>query len=589
MIELPPALASWKPALAAFAPDLAVALAPFVDRIALAVGPLSTTSTAGAGDPDGYGGLARRGSYERLVGSEWLLAQELPDEFLRRAGAGEHLFIEIARRVPAGGRRCVALFDAGPMQLGGPRIGQLATLIALSERAERAATRFAWGILQHPDADPIEDVTEASILRLLRGRTSEMASSEHVDRWRERLALSASDDVWIVGDGSLAESAGSRIGVHESIEVGARRVSISVNRRDGRAADVILDLPAHDDCARLLRDPFTVVTATPQRAAQLGSAPSSNPVYGQDGRRIIVRLRDGGVACLPVPSSPRQTPATPTIFRPPDGEVVVAAGSHGKKLAVVTIDPTDRIVVLRSIGKMGGVGAAKRFGPLPDDIKLPVAGDELGQCIRVGRGLIGAELVLCTDGERQLFHLSAEEPVWGPHVEALALRGTRLRYIAVGGNPRRRRIWEWESDLFKPVGPSLDLVDSPAAFFGWGATHWSEIIALQEAKGWHVGYCDLKGNWRGRRLHPGAGDRVVGVTPSGVDGCLALLDEDRRQLSLVSLNTSKVLPQSSSDITHVTISDRRPELVYVTVAGELVVVHTRSGEALLRFCPEPTS
>ncbi|MCU1276808.1 MAG: hypothetical protein JWM53_354 [bacterium] len=588
MIELPAALASWKPALAAFAPDLAVALAPFVDRIALAIGSLSTTSKAGVGEPDGYGGLTRRGSYERLVGSEWLLAQELPDEFLRRAGAGEHLFVEIAARVPAGGRRCVALFDAGPMQLGGPRIGHLATLIALSQRAERAATRFAWGILQQPDADPVEDVTEASVLRLLHGRTSEIASSEHVDRWREKLALTASDDVWIVGDGSLAESRGSRIAVHESIEVGARRVSIAVKRRDGRAAEVILDLPAHDDCARLLRDPFTVITAMPRSASQLGSAPSSNPVYGQDGRRVVVRLRDGGVACMPVPSSPRQTPGTPTIFRPREGEVVVAAGSHGKKLAVVTVDPSDRVVVLRSIGKMGGVRAEKRFGPLPDDIKMPVAGAELGQCIRVGRGLIGAEFVLCTDGERQLFHLSADDPVWGPHVEALTLQDTRPRYIAAGGNPRRRRIWQWESDLFKPVGPSFDLLSSPAAFFGWGGTQWREIIALQEANGWHVGYCDPKDKWRGRQLHPSAGDRVVGVTSSGVDGCLVLLDEDRRRLSLVSFNTSKVL-QSSSDIAHVTVSDRRPELAYVTVAGELVVVHTRSGETLLRFCPEPTS
>ncbi len=150
MIALPGDLAPWRGMLGLFPAELAGDLGGMLPRLALAIGPMRAASPTRGGEPDGFAGIARRGSYERLLHTEWLLADEAPDEFARRASAGEHAFFQIARRSPARAASSVALFDAGPEQLGAPRIVQLAALIVLAERARRAGARFAWGCWESP-------------------------------------------------------------------------------------------------------------------------------------------------------------------------------------------------------------------------------------------------------------------------------------------------------------------------------------------------------------------------------------------------------------------------------------------------------
>src|SRR5262245_5641181 len=99
-MELPRSLAPWSHQLSIFPRETSLAIGPLVQRIALAIGPMISRSSSVAGDPDGFSDLARRGSYERLVASEWLLAEEAPEEFLRRAAMGEHIFLKVARREP---------------------------------------------------------------------------------------------------------------------------------------------------------------------------------------------------------------------------------------------------------------------------------------------------------------------------------------------------------------------------------------------------------------------------------------------------------------------------------------------------------
>src|SRR4051794_12554022 len=175
MTALPRTLEPWRSSLEALAPDLVGGFSPLVQRLALAIGAYPAQSRRGDGEPDGYDGLARRGLYDRLLATEWLLASELPEEFLRRATSGEHAFLQLAHQVPSGGRRSLALFDAGPAQLGTPRIAHLAALIVLAHRAERAGVAFAWGILQLPEAALIENVTESSVRALLAARSTEDA------------------------------------------------------------------------------------------------------------------------------------------------------------------------------------------------------------------------------------------------------------------------------------------------------------------------------------------------------------------------------------------------------------------------------
>ena len=51
-----------------------------VERLDLAVGPMASEEPLADGDPDGFLGLSRRGPYERLLLTEWLLSTEAPDE-----------------------------------------------------------------------------------------------------------------------------------------------------------------------------------------------------------------------------------------------------------------------------------------------------------------------------------------------------------------------------------------------------------------------------------------------------------------------------------------------------------------------------
>src|SRR5687768_8094686 len=123
MRSLPNALAPWAKQLSALPTDLAFALLPWLSRVDAAIGELGTGRAHEDGEPDGYDGVHARGPYQRLLPAHWLLAEEQPDEFMRRAVMGEHRFFRIARRMPEAERSIVALLDAGPDQLGAPRIG----------------------------------------------------------------------------------------------------------------------------------------------------------------------------------------------------------------------------------------------------------------------------------------------------------------------------------------------------------------------------------------------------------------------------------------------------------------------------------
>src|SRR5437773_2284421 len=104
MIELPAPLMPWAPYLTLVPNEQIRAFAPLVQRLDIAIGPLRVQARSGSGQPDGFDGISRRGSYERLLLSEWLLADEMPEEFARRAAMSEHAFLEIARLEPAGAR-----------------------------------------------------------------------------------------------------------------------------------------------------------------------------------------------------------------------------------------------------------------------------------------------------------------------------------------------------------------------------------------------------------------------------------------------------------------------------------------------------
>ncbi|MEL6349542.1 MAG: hypothetical protein AAFV53_40945, partial [Myxococcota bacterium] len=197
MTALPHGLETWSEPLSLFREELMSAIGAWLPKLSSMFGTMRTKEQVGAVHLEGVSGLTRRGSYERLMLSEWALADAAPDEFLRRAANAEHLFIDLARREPAGSRRCIALLDCGPEQLGAPRIAHLAALIVLSRRAALGGADFCWGALQRTPHPLWDTIDRASIDHFLKQRYLILPTPAQLTRWMALLeAPRDGDEIW---------------------------------------------------------------------------------------------------------------------------------------------------------------------------------------------------------------------------------------------------------------------------------------------------------------------------------------------------------------------------------------------------------
>jgi hypothetical protein len=199
--ELPRPLQPWRDWLGWFDAELAQQIGEMVRRLADLVGRTPSAGRAGAPEPDGLGDLRSRGPYERLLATEWLLADEIPDEFLRRAAASEHLFLAPRLRAAQVERSVVAIFDCGPRALGASRLAHIAAWILLARRAGENGGTLRWGVLQAPgELHPAD--TPGQLGALMRARRFEPASVTHATQWRAALAQlpgAGEREAWWIG------------------------------------------------------------------------------------------------------------------------------------------------------------------------------------------------------------------------------------------------------------------------------------------------------------------------------------------------------------------------------------------------------
>src|SRR5262249_24060464 len=226
MTGLPRELLPWSGLLALFPEDLAGGLGRAVPRRGRGGGGRRPALPIRRGGPEGFSGIVRGGSYERLLLTEWLLADEAPDEFSRRAAMGEHAFFHLARRSPVRAASSVAIFDTGPEQLGAPRIAHVAVLIVLAARAEQAGARFAWGVLGEPEGALTPAVTPQSVLALLGARTAVAADAGDVAAWADRTARSGWEDAWLVGSGATSGWKHATLEVRDVLDPERRVLSV---------------------------------------------------------------------------------------------------------------------------------------------------------------------------------------------------------------------------------------------------------------------------------------------------------------------------------------------------------------------------
>ena len=203
-IKLPHKLAAWELQLRIFPEEMALVLGPLVQKLAALLGPFPHHHVEGHVVPDGLGGLDKRGTYDRLIASDWLLADELPDEFMRRSVMGEHLFWKVAYREPTQARSTMVLFDAGPEQLGSPRLLHLAALAVFEVRARVAKATFNWGVLQTGEQNLLPGMNIAEVEMLLEARGSTSAHAEHFTAWLKRASEAGhTGEIWVVGSERL--------------------------------------------------------------------------------------------------------------------------------------------------------------------------------------------------------------------------------------------------------------------------------------------------------------------------------------------------------------------------------------------------
>lgn len=588
MSGLPPALAPWAEPLAPFAPDLALILGEWARRLAPAVGAIPRRRGA-PGEPDGLSGLARRGPYERLLLTEWLLADELPDEFLRRAAAHEHLFLAPGRRGGSAGLRSVALLDAGPEQLGAPRIAQLAVLVVLASRAQAAGAELRWGVVQDPEAGLASGFSAELARRFLGARTRTAADGAALGAWVERIAgAGPHDDAWLVGGPGLPASpalaGASRLCIEEVPDPALRQVRLTLAAHGVRRREVLLDLPAPADCVRLVRDPFRAAQVEPRRMAGT-PARSAPPRFSDNGRRMALRLEGAELLELPVPNSARVTPGRSRTTR--GGPGLIAVGWRRKRLVSAEVVAGEVVVGAHGQGAAGrcrpGHGVPMPSGPRPSE-PPGLLHFAVGQ-------------VWLLDGAGVLYHgphadgprdWSAELWIASVDVSATLADRDRLLYVARG-----------------PKG-ALELVAHTAAGrealslgTGAGRSYLAHdagqlMLAVEEERGgtwrvWRGARADLRGPHSSRVLRPPSDTEVVGLVgvsaARGLEPALLLLESDRRDFTLLSAAGLRLAFGAAGPVAAAAVSPDGRVIAYTTSAGALHAWSLPRGQQVLHLLP----
>ena len=600
-MNLPPSLTPWAGYLKIFPEEVSVALGPIIQRVSMLIGAPLPRINEREGEPDGFDGLNRRGTYERLLLSEWMLADELEDEFMRRAVMGEHLFLNPARSSPVGTRASLALFDTGPSQIGSPRIAHIAALIVLANRADSARSSFSWGVLQQPETATYRDVNASNIHSLLAARSHREVSDTNIAAWEEQLATwNGLDDVWLIGGKRLSrlqvQKRSSRLYVDDVLEPGKRELEVSCNSASGLSAEVNLELPKSSISTRLLRDPFAAVVPEIQKTP-VSSYTGSSLLFDISGTKIFTRTAKWGVTAFNVPNSPRAGASPARAYRTSKWQPLCSAGRVGRSIALLA--PEDRFVKLEycrqgsiklPAGNYTGYNSNVFFTPSADEtlltpcFLLPWEGeiaalDGAGSLFRFsqlrGEGKsVGSKAVV---GTIQLI---------ATQVLAVTVLGSRLVYVG----------HEWPDDHFRivSIGEGINRKTpleekATRAFFGppsaLGHPEFGLIAMEQTEFQWVV-----ISNQGQRVLVKPHGAKVFGVLAderSGNEPGLLSLENDHQTVTLNGRNWRKEIFRTHAPVEHIVLSQRAPHIAYSTVDGEIVIYSIQHAADLCRYLKEP--
>jgi hypothetical protein len=594
VIELPRALRPYRRELEAFPLELAAALGKLMHALAPAVDACFRPHDAPEGDVDGFDGLARHGSYERLLASEWALEGVAPLEFLRRAASGEHSFLAFARREPASRQNLSLFFDTGPEQIGGARIVQLALLLLMSQRAAQRRALFGFQMVHHLGEPLLTEIGESSVRHFLLARTALRSSAKAVASWEH---AHPSANRWLIGAPALVEgfsSSFTTVALRELTSPDRRAVEVTLRAGRGSLRRVVLDLPEPRLAIRLLRDPFSSAQAPKVSLGRDQS--SSNLLLNPQGSRLFYRDQSGALVSQPVPNSARAKPGKRRSFAPPPGSTIVGADGRGK-----------RTLWLAAARGSISLGAAAPLESREPALHAAAPLLEPGEALRP---------IVYFHLNKMLSFVASDDSLWRVDFPSNASRliGEDVRALTIDANAslvalnRPRESDAAEPGVFMvrpfqltPICSTRDL-SHPRREFGEVflrrglADHFllayeteTQAFCLETRDARFLlepdGPVAMRLTGRPAQseltLHPPRATRVVGVLPRS----LLILDAGGEELALVGRSSNRVLARSRSRIVSVASASAAPIFAFATENGEISVVD-QSGQRRLWLSPE---
>ncbi|ALN79979.1 hypothetical protein [Lysobacter antibioticus] len=604
-MRVPEALKPWRPWLDWFDAEIVDLLGELLLRLHPMLGAFRMRAQRGVAEPEGIDDLRRRGHYERLLLSEWALADEVPEEFDRRAAGGEHLFLSpklVAREADA---LTVAVFDTGPSQLGAPRLVHVAMWILLAERAQAAKARFAWGVLGAPGALHPADSPER-LKQLLQARSlapggaaaasegnAQVARDEHEREWRRLLdeADPSPGERWSIGAHAAGYGLGHRVDVSRAAE---QQLAVTIASRQARR-ELRLTLPSPERSSALLRGEFERVAVARLSGVQTGAHGGGKlslkqpPLIAWGARHIAVPLAGENAAHVyRLPSSEA------TGLQPPK----TTRWGKGKSLLAATLTERHFAGVIPQAQWLEGwqlEGMGRLPLPPPGDLDVTTGKARLQPCVWFNRGAFYRRLLLLSS-QRKLLS-------WTRHAsESTTYEIVAEQVLAIARADAERMVYlrQDEGHLHLHATHRSQVLERVAFL---GPVNAAFLSGTCFADRWRGGYCveQIVGGHGGERssiwrVFARIADRppseyeivlpgdwkVVGLSqPDGDDIGLIALRPDRKALLRIGAQERSVLYESPSPISTVSVAVDADLIALVDLQGRLVVLRDGARKMLV--------
>jgi hypothetical protein len=469
--DLPPGLQPWAPSLGFLTVEAALHIGPLVRRLDALVRRHDAHQSA-AGEPDGYGDLSRRGHPDQMLLSEWLLADEAPLEFMRRAAARELLHIARATRSPQPRGDVAVLADTGPDQLGAPRLVQLAALVVLHRRALARGSELMLGLTSEPVDRWHRGELPEQFEHWRTAHDTLVPGREHVDaRGRQ---LDDEDELWILAGEGLADACRDRdllVTTRDAAWSAEGTATVELAFEGRRTTLVVPPGPVSVQTlrGRMLR---RRETAAPRPAA----GPIGCPSFPSADRRLLLRGETSHeLLVTPIPTQASGGAGRPRTHK--FGGVVIAASSLGGRLVALV---------------RGG-----------DELRCVVVGKRLKRVEEIAVALDDFDALLPDDG-----HLVSElAPLFYDRGDLLCRIGRDWWRLAIDRAPRRAH-----DVIAVAPGPQMDLpriaaLDGHRLFVGSAVPPIANDVipdALRVVAGGYATAWSIDERWhvRGPRVRP---------------------------------------------------------------------------------------